>query len=357
MVKPLIIRVVGQNGGGGSAVYCYQLNMYLEEQGFETLTFIPRPTFDDRYTLQGKVGLDYRHSTSFLAVAWQALKNRKRLLFIHSHLRNATFWMYLLTSILSVRHVVTAHIPLYEDVPTFKDRVLSKMFGFALKDASLSLFISKFAAEKVCHQAGVSFSKLDAAIVYNGSNGPSVVRYLAREEHPLRICVVGELTARKNSADLIWLAKRLHEAGLEERVVISVFGRGPGEAELAETSVITKLLHLKGYESDVDQIYENSHLHMILSKNEAFGRVVTEAMARSIPTVCYRAGAFPELIDNGKDGFLVDSRDELLACVRMLLADPRRLERVGAASRQTFESSGIGGMLIPHVRWTNFCSK
>ena len=46
---------------------------------------------------------------------------------------------------------------------------------------------------------------------------------------------------------------------------------------------------------------------------EPFGLVVTEAMACGTPVIAYRRGSMPELIEDGKTGFVIDSDIDKLA--------------------------------------------
>lgn len=48
-----------------------------------------------------------------------------------------------------------------------------------------------------------------------------------------------------------------------------------------------------------------------LNWEEPFGLVVTEAMACGTPVIVNKRGAMPEIVVNGKTGFLVDSLDEM----------------------------------------------
>ena len=49
---------------------------------------------------------------------------------------------------------------------------------------------------------------------------------------------------------------------------------------------------------------------MPVKRQEPFGLVVIEAMACGTPVIAFKGGAMPELIENGKTGFLVDSVEE-----------------------------------------------
>jgi hypothetical protein len=70
---------------------------------------------------------------------------------------------------------------------------------------------------------------------------------------------------------------------------------------------------------------------------EAWGRVVTEAMACALPVVCHRNGGYAEAIVDGENGFLFDSSDQALDILRRLRGDPGLCRRVGAAARASME--------------------
>ena len=52
-----------------------------------------------------------------------------------------------------------------------------------------------------------------------------------------------------------------------------------------------------------------------IKRPEPFGLVVAEAMACGTPVIAYKEGAMPELIKDGKTGFLVNSQDEMVKAI------------------------------------------
>jgi glycosyltransferase involved in cell wall biosynthesis len=69
---------------------------------------------------------------------------------------------------------------------------------------------------------------------------------------------------------------------------------------------------------------------------EVFGYVIAEAMSSSKPLVATRVGGIPELVEDGKTGFVVDRGDASAIADRILtLAGDRELgERMGRAGRE-----------------------
>ena len=69
---------------------------------------------------------------------------------------------------------------------------------------------------------------------------------------------------------------------------------------------------------------------------EPFGLVAIESLATGTPVIARRAGALPEIVEHGIDGFLVDDEREAERAVRLVgsldrtLIRRRALERFGA---------------------------
>lgn len=69
---------------------------------------------------------------------------------------------------------------------------------------------------------------------------------------------------------------------------------------------------------------------------ETFGMVIAEAMAMELPVILFRGRiGCADLIENGVNGFLVDTEDEALACIKLLAADADRRRDIGVAARAT----------------------
>ena len=68
---------------------------------------------------------------------------------------------------------------------------------------------------------------------------------------------------------------------------------------------------------------------------ETCGACILEAMAMGLPVIVFREGVgAAELIEHGREGFLVDTEVEALACIDWLAANPDARTAVGAAARR-----------------------
>jgi glycosyltransferase involved in cell wall biosynthesis len=71
------------------------------------------------------------------------------------------------------------------------------------------------------------------------------------------------------------------------------------------------------------------------SRWEGFGIVLLEAMLSGLPVVATAVSAVPEIVLDGRTGYLVPAGDAAAvgACVSDLLADPERRRALGDAGR------------------------
>lgn len=69
-----------------------------------------------------------------------------------------------------------------------------------------------------------------------------------------------------------------------------------------------KVLFL-GKQDNLEELYSISDLMLLLSEKESFGLVVLEAMACGIPCIGTNVGGIPEVISDGKNGFLCELGD------------------------------------------------
>ncbi|ABO67468.1 MULTISPECIES: N-acetyl-alpha-D-glucosaminyl L-malate synthase BshA [Geobacillus] len=125
-----------------------------------------------------------------------------------------------------------------------------------------------------------------------------------------------------------------------------------------EMTVVCRLVKELGLNDDVrflgkqdklEELYSISDVMMLLSEKESFGLVLLEAMACGIPCIGTAIGGIPEVIEDGKSGFLCALGDvEEAAQKALALLTDRRLhsEMAKEAVRtveQKFRSSDIVG--------------
>ena len=92
-----------------------------------------------------------------------------------------------------------------------------------------------------------------------------------------------------------------------------------------------------GGQERLDLLGKSRGLLHLIGFDEPFGLSIVEAMACGTPTIAYRRGSMPELIEHGVTGFLVDSFDEAVAAIGRLGEIDRAACRRAAEQRFTVD--------------------
>ncbi|BDU49675.1 glycosyltransferase family 4 protein [Haliovirga abyssi] len=71
---------------------------------------------------------------------------------------------------------------------------------------------------------------------------------------------------------------------------------------------IDKNVYMAGYRNDIPEILKESDIFTLPAYGESFGIVYIEAMAMELPVIGCNSGGVPELIKDGKNGFLAEPR-------------------------------------------------
>ena len=145
------------------------------------------------------------------------------------------------------------------------------------------------------------------------------------------------MTAVKRTDDILVAFKRLRDEGVD--AVLCLVGDGPDRPQLErrahELGVIRDTLFL-GYQEDVAPFYAAFDALVLPSSNEGTPVSAIEALAAGRPVVATRVGGVPDVVQEGRDGFLVEpgDTDGLADRLAELARDPALRERMGGAGRE-----------------------
>jgi len=235
-----------------------------------------------------------------LSMAFEAA-NKGEFDIIHSHLDIWTLFFHNLTKT-PVLH--TMHNPLYR---TNAD---------ANKDDRLRLFMEEayrteivFISESAKAQAMIDFPADRSRVLYNGSD-------------------ISHFKFNPTGGDhFIWIARMNKHKGVEnaiaaaERIDANLLLAGridPTQQAYFDTFIKPHLNDKIKYvgelsEDQLSDFYGPAKAMLYpIEWEEPFGLVVTEAMACGTPVIAYKRGSMPELIEDGKTGFVIDSSVDLL---------------------------------------------
>ncbi len=98
------------------------------------------------------------------------------------------------------------------------------------------------------------------------------------------------------------------------RYELEIVGTGPDEPRLQELATQLGVSREVIFTGSVDRgaiagRYRDADIFTLASWEEAFGNVFAEALASGLPIVGSTVGGIPELVEHGKNGFLVPPRE------------------------------------------------
>ena len=105
-----------------------------------------------------------------------------------------------------------------------------------------------------------------------------------------------------------------------------------------ETAGLTQRIIFAGEQdfSDIPKIFSALSLVVALSDNEGFGLTIIEAMSSGAAVLASEAGAWPEVVREGTDGYVVPVNDlsAVVDKMELLLSDPKQLIQMGINGRE-----------------------
>ena len=242
---------------------------------------------------------------------------------IHCHL---DIWGLFFHNLTKIPTLHTMHNPLYR---TNAD---------ANKDDRLRLFTEEayrtnivFISQSAKNQAMLQFPEEKARVIYNGSD-------------------LSHLKFNSKGGDhFIWIARVNKHKGIENAIAAAektgvkllLAGRiDPTQTEYFEKTIKPHLNDKIQYvgeltEEQLSDFYGNAKALLYpIEWEEPFGLVVTESMACGTPVIAYRRGSMPELIENEKNGFVVESNlDELIEAMKKIDNIDRKIVRKSIEER------------------------
>jgi len=159
------------------------------------------------------------------------------------------------------------------------------------------------------------------------------------------IGTIGRLESGKGHLEFLAMAEQLASEFDQVRfVMIGEATRGEEFRaepilEKARTLNLADRLQLLGFRDDVPELLSAMDIFAFPSHAEAFGLVLIEAMAASLPVVSSRCDGVLDIVQEGKNGLLVPPHDSaaLTQAVRSLVVDPELRSTMGKNSRKIAE--------------------
>lgn len=200
------------------------------------------------------------------------------------------------------------------------------------------LLPSEFAAQTFIAQ-GVPEEKL--VIVHRGVDLARFMPSDARHPRPFIVASCGHLGERKGSYQLLNLWRKLALPDAE----LWLIGHVPDNEKAALAALASPNVRFLGFRKDLPELLRHVHLHVLLSRNEGFAKVLLEAAACGVANLCTPESGMPA--EAAGTLFVVD-RDDLDAVgdhIARLHAAPAEADQLGREAH---------AWVATHFSWEHF---
>jgi glycosyltransferase involved in cell wall biosynthesis len=223
---------------------------------------------------------------------------------------------------------------------------LSKGFlSIARYRAAASVVAVSHFVEKSVIQSGMPAERV--SVIYDGVQIPPEISQTQRENArnqlgiPRDIRCIGNVAAfvpEKGHALLVDAFAKLRAHS--PKWLLLLRGEGlelPLIQSLARKLRVDEAVKFLPPSIDIEILFAATDIFAFPSHEEPLGSALLAAMAHGLPVTAIARGGIPEVLENGKNGLLVNDIDpaEFASAIARLMADPSEANRLGHAARET----------------------
>lgn len=190
-----------------------------------------------------------------------------------------------------------------------------------LRDETVRLFDSRIPIDVIYNFVTDEFVQSTSTLVARTLLAPSSVPILAH---------VSNFRPVKRAPDVVRMFAKVRKE-MPARLIL--VGDGPDMPKVRDVArqlgVMNDIL-LLGNQESLQDILVHADIFLMPSENESFGLAALEAMACDTAVLAFRIGGVPEVVEDGRSGFLFDLGDiEAMAAKALeLLADRTKLDAI-----------------------------
>jgi glycosyltransferase involved in cell wall biosynthesis len=349
--RPTICQVLhGLRVGGAEVLAARLVRRFREDFHFvfyclDELGSLGQELRDEGFTVEvlgRRPGFDW-HCSVELA---QFLR-RQRVELIHAH--QYTPFFYALTARLLFRQppvLFTEHGRWFPDYPRPKRVVANRLL---LQQRDRTVGVGEAVRQALIHNEGLPAERV--GVVYNGveldrfnnsrEERDVALQAMGLERGDFVLLQVARLDPLKDHPTALLTVDRLRHEIPNLRLVL--VGEGPEERsirDLIHRLGIDHHVRLLGLRSDVARLLHAADVLLLTSKSEGVPLTAIEAMAAGLPVVATSVGGLPEVVQNGKTGWLVPAGDPAALAERILVLarDPGLRQQMGRLGRERAQS-------------------
>jgi glycosyltransferase involved in cell wall biosynthesis len=329
----------------GGELYNYQLSQYLEKLGWEQ-EYVS--LHEQRHFLRlGKIPIigDILASLIFAVILFQY-----KGILIEDHyfsryllLTNIIQRIYRKDKIIVLVHLFYGYKS--NDKFTIRRLIYKFIEKFRLSFADLIVTSSEYSKSEIV-SVGINPELVHVLSPGLDRNKFKILPLSQKLEHKERnnsqkILCVGNYVPRKGILYLIEAFSQIEKQDLTLHLVGNRKNNSSYYHKLNNAVEKLKLTELVVFHDGADQeiikqLYESADIFVLPSFQETFGIVFLEAMHYGLPIITTNVTAMPELVEEGKNGFLVPPADSqaLAQAISKLIENPDLIKEMGEAGRK-----------------------
>lgn len=264
---------------------------------------------------------------SFFAVGWfkavaAALTGRYKILYLHTAERGSFFRKAILARTLKafgMKTVMHHHAAEFEEFYAGLSDSAKRFVNKTLEKVDLNLVLSERLVDMITTKAPAA----KVRVLYNAVKTYDTNPY---DHEANYILFLGRIGKRKGAYDLLEAIKRLNPM-LDAKYKFLICGDGEAEQirKLVEEYGLTnRVTHIGWIEGQQKAEYlRRTMINVLPSYNEGLPMTILETMALGIPNISTPIASIPEVIKDGKNGFLVmpGDIDQLVDAIAKLCED------------------------------------
>ncbi|GKU80987.1 N-acetyl-alpha-D-glucosaminyl L-malate synthase BshA [Niallia sp. NCCP-28] len=340
-MKKLKIGITCYPTVGGSGVVATELGKMLAEKGHEihfissSLPFRLNKMYHNIYYHQVEVSqysvFQYPPYDIALSSKMAEVIKREELDLLHVHYAIPHAVCAILAKQMSgrdVKIVTTLHGTDITVLGYDSSLTDSIRFGIEKSDAvtavSESLRMQTYDVIQADKQIEVLYNFIDERIYHKVDSTHLRKEYGIKQDEKV-VIHVSNFRSVKRVPDVV---KAFHHLAKKVPAKLLLVGDGPEMRNVTklvdELQMKNKVLFL-GKQENLEELYSISDLMLLLSEKESFGLVALEAMACGVPCIGTNIGGIPEVIVDGKTGFICElgNIQEVGEKGALLLSDPK----------------------------------
>jgi N-acetyl-alpha-D-glucosaminyl L-malate synthase BshA len=233
------------------------------------------------------------------------------------------------------------------------DRSLFSMTKFALEQSDGVTCVSRHLADKTRELFGLTrplvvIPNFVDTRQFAPEPDPTLREHLAPRGE--RILVhLSNFRQVKRAPDTVRLFARVRERVLSRLVLIGDGQDRPEALHVARSLGVEQDVLFLGKQDDVAALLAVADLFLLPSEQEAFGLAALEALSCGVPVIATAVGGLPEVVEDGKCGFLLPVGDvaAMAEAALVLLTDPSRHASFREAARTRVMSQFDTSLIVP----------